>query len=231
MTYATQHISHGTCHSTPRPTNRACPDIHNTTDTPQATPDTNRSAPLRMSGLRNMTDIPHSLHHDRYLCNLRMSRHTQRNRYPTDDAPHRSVCTVTHARTYTARQMSYSQRSHLTSLQLTHAKTYATLQTRLRQYHPSACPTDYACTDIHNTTDTPQSAATARHRHNLRMPGHTQPPATARGGGADTSTGTAASPNNRHAIDYLDRGIRRLTARVWRAAAPRRPRSSSARAD
>lgn len=70
-----------------------------------------------------------------------------------------------------------------------------------------------------------------------RMPGHTQPPAITQQAAAPTpaSTPAPAPPPHRRertsAIDHFDRGTRRrITARVWRAAAPRRPRSSSTRA-
>lgn len=161
MTYATQHIGHGTCHSAPGPTIRACRNIRSTTDVPQTTPDTNRTAPLRMSG------------------------HTQRNKYPTSNDPHWSTRTITYAGTYAARQIPRSQ-----------------------QPPPDIIAT-CVCADIRNRT----------------KDGGT-------GTSTGTSTGTTVSPDKQRAIDHLDRNIRRrITARVWRAAAPRRPRSSSTRAD
>jgi hypothetical protein len=116
--------------------------------------------------------------------------------------------------------------------------------------------TNRVCRDIRNASDIPQTTAPTGRPAPSRMSGHTlrnrypadrshrqtslqithaqtyATAATARGSGTSTctDTGTTASPDKRHAIDHLDRGIRRVTARVWRAAAPRRPRSSSTRA-
>lgn len=143
---------------------------------------------------------------------------------------------------------------------LTHAETYAASRTHLNQLPEPTNQHRHACPDIRNATDTPQITTPAGRPAPSRVSGHTQHHryptvsghrqtslqlahaqtyATTRnhttGGGSDTgthaSTGTTASPDKRHAIDHFDRDIRRrITARVWRAAAPRRPRSSSTRA-
>lgn len=143
---------------------------------------------------------------------------------------------------------------------LTHAEIYAASRTHLNQLPEPTNQHRHACPDIRNATDTPQITTPAGRPAPSRVSGHTQHHryptvsghrqtslqlahaqtyATTRnhttGGGSDTgthaSTGTTASPDKRHAIDHFDRDIRRrITARVWRAAAPRRPRSSSTRA-
>ena len=120
----------------------------------------------------------------------RMPRHTQYPEHTSTSSPNQPICIVTHAATYATQQISHRQRPSPVDL-----------------HH-------HACQDIHCATDTPQSAATGRHHYNLRMPGHTQPPATARGGGSDTgthaSTGTTASP---------DRQARSITSTATSAAA------------
>lgn len=142
---------------------------------------------------------------------------------------------------------------------LTHTETYAASRTHLNQLPEPTNQHRHACQGIRNATDTPQITTPAGRPAPSRVSGHTLRDryptvsghrqtslqlvhagtyATARnhttGGGSDTgihaSTGTTASPDKRHAIDHLDRGTRRITARVWRAVAPRRPRSSSIRA-
>lgn len=120
---------------------------------------------------------------------------------------------------------------------LTHTETYAASRTHLNQLPEPTNQHRHACPDTRNTTNTSQSAATGRHHYSLRMPGHTQPPAITQQAAAPTpaSTPAPAPPPHRRertsAIDHFDRGTRRrITARVWRAAAPRRPRSSSIRA-
>lgn len=143
---------------------------------------------------------------------------------------------------------------------LTHAETYAASRTHLNQLPAPTNQHRHACPDIRNTTDTPQTTTLtgrpapsrmSRHTQHHRYPHSQRPP-------ADITTTCACSdirnhpqPHNRRrhrhrhprqhrhhrltrqasAIDHLDRDIRRrITARVWRAAAPRRPRSSSTRA-
>ena len=114
-----------------------------------------------------------------------MPRYTQHPEHTSTSFPNQPICIVAHAKAYATQQIPHRQRPSPVDL-----------------HH-------HACQDIHNTTDTPQSAATGRHHYNLRMPGHTQPPATARGGGTDTgihaSTGTTASPKEK---DKRDQSLR-----------------------
>ncbi|KFI45279.1 hypothetical protein BBOU_1747 [Bifidobacterium boum] len=156
---------------------------------------------------------------------------------PATNEQHQPIHPLTHVETYAA------SRTHLNQLpEPTNQHRYECPDTRNATDTPQTTtpPVDlhhHACQDIHNTTDTPQSAAIARHHYNLRMLRHTQPPATTQKTAAPTpaSTPAPAPPphqTKRHAIDHFDRDIRRrITARVWRAAAPLRPRSSSTQAD
>ena len=164
-----------------------------------------------------------------------MPEHAQHDICPATNDQHRSTCTVTYA------------------------ETYAVPRTHLNQLPEPTNLHRHACRDIRNTTDIPQTTTFTGRPAPSRVSGHTlrdrYPTVSSH---RQTSlqlahAGTYATARNRKrrrlrhrhprqhrhhrltrqasAIDHFDRDIRRrVTARVWRAAAPRRPRSSSTRA-
>ena len=185
-----------------------------------------------------------------------MPRHTQRDISPITSKARHPNPLITYALTYTTQQMTHRQwprptdshhnactdiRSmadipHSTHHDRYHCNLRMPGHTQRNRYPTDNGPHRSTCTITHVRTYTAQ-----------QIPRSQQPPpdiiATCvcadirnrtKDGGTDTrtrtDTGTTASPDKRHAIDHLDRGIRRITPRVWRAAAPRRPRSSSTRA-
>ena len=168
-----------------------------------------------------------------------MHRHTKHDRYSTTNGHRQTSLQLAYAETYAAFPTHLNQSPAPTN------------------QHRHACADIRNATDISQTTAPTGRPAPSRmpgHTQDNRCPTvssnrqtslqltHAQTYATThnrrnrtKDGGTDTRTrasaGTTVSPDKQRAIDHLDRDIRhRITARVWRAAAPRRPHSSSARA-
>ena len=165
-----------------------------------------------------------------------MPEHAQHDICPATNDQHQPIHPLTHAEIYAASRTHLNQLprtnqsaslrmprhtqhnryptdndSHRSTCTITRVRTYTARQMFHRQPPPADITTACACRDIRNRPQ-PQEAAAP----------------------TPASTPAPAPPPHRRkrtsAINHFDRGTRRITARVWRAAAPRRPRSSSTRA-
>lgn len=167
--------------------------------------------------------MPEHAQHDILPCNQRptpvgLHHHVCRDIRSTPNTPQPAPRTNQSASSRMPRHTQHNRYPtdndlHRSTCTITRVRTYTARQIPHSQQPPADITTTCACRDIRNRPQ-PQEAA-------VPTPASTPAP--------------APPPHRRErtsAIDHFDRDIRRrITARVWRAAAPRRPRSSSTQAD